>query len=338
MKILLLSILIFFSFNYINAQCYPDRHSTSVYDSWVSDEKKNNPNTIRGISHWIMYDLGSTYYLGQSHFWNLNDPDRLEQGIKNFFVDISSDGVSWKSLGEFSLTQASGESIYEGEIGPNFAGEKANYLLLTVKDSYGDGALAGFGEMKIELESAALAINLIEFMVECSVDNVPRLEWSAIADSASEYFLLEQSLNGEDWEQLVEIPVDVVNQEETYLYNADDTKDNYTYRLSSVDRDGNIQFLQLASTECKKQRSFDVWPNPFSLNAVVRLNGFENKSVNYQLHDVLGRMAKTGNLDVLSEDQSFNINSDGLASGQYVLSISDGFETYRKSIIYVAQQ
>jgi len=336
MRSILLSIIICFSLSDINAQCYPDRHSTSVYDSWLSDKKTNNPNTIRGLSHWIMYELGSTYNLGQTYFWNLNDPDRLSQGMQNFIIDISSDGTNWKELGEYSLSQATGVSTYEGEVGPDLEGEKANFILLTVKDNFSDGAVVGFSEMKIELTTAALAINLIDFIVECSIDNVPKLEWTAIADSSSEYFLLEQSINGIDWEQLSEIPVKDQGQQETYIYSAEDTPDNYDYRLSSVNKDGSIQFLQIASTQCKKIRSFDVWPNPFDVNAEVKLNGFADKNITYQLHDVLGRLAQSGDLEVMSDDQSFMITSDGLSSGKYVLSINDGFETYRKSIIFVA--
>ncbi len=336
MKLFLLTTILLLGLTEINAQCYPDRHSTSVYDSWLSDEKNPNPNTTRGLSHWIMYDLGSTYNLGQTHFWNLNDPDRLAQGMQNFYVDVSADGMTWKEIGEFSLSQASGATNYEGEVGPDFDGEKANYILITVKDNFSDGAIAGFSEMKIELTSASLAINLIDFLVECSVDNIPRLGWTAIADSSSEYFLLEQTLNGEDWEELAEIPVDNINQEQNYIYDANDSEDNYTYRLSSVDASGNIQFLQLAATTCKKDRSFDVWPNPFEVNAMVRLNGFENKDVTYQVHDMLGRIALSGNIAVRSDDESFSISSERLSSGQYILTIDDGFETYRKTIIHTA--
>jgi len=337
MKSILLSIIIIISLTKANAQCYPDRHSTSIYDSWLSDNKTNNPNTLRGISHWIMYDLGSTYNLGQTYFWNLNDPDRLNLGMQNFIIDISSDGNSWKNLGEFTLSQATGISTYEGEIGPDLGGEKANFILLTVIDNFADGSAAGFSEMKIELTQAALAINLINFKVDCSIDNIPNLEWTAIADSSSEYFLLEQSINGTNWDLISEIPVENLGQEETYIYKAKNTSENYSYRLSSIDKDGSIQFLQLAATQCKKERSFDVWPNPFDITAEVRLNGFEDKKITYQLHDVLGRLAQSGTLEVGSDDQIFNISSEGLSSGKYVLSINDGFETIRKSVIYLAQ-
>lgn len=337
MRIILLVIAsLLFSVS-VNAQCYPDRHSTSVYDSWISSEKKSNPNTSREASHWIMYDLGSTYFLGQSYFWNLNDPDRLGQGMKNFFVDVSSDGNNWTSLGEFSLSQATGETTYQGEQGPDFGGEKATYLLITIKDTYGDGAQAGFGEVKIQLESAALAINLIDFNINCSVDNVPELSWSAIADSSSEYFLLERSIDNTNWEEVKEVPVTAINQEEEYSYKAENTPDNYSYRLSSVNQNGDIQFLQVAATECKKLRSIDVWPNPFTVNAVVRLNGFSQKDISYQMHDMLGRLAQSGKFSVDTDDQTFNIGNQGLSSGQYVLTVDDGFQIYRKTIMYLAR-
>lgn len=338
MRSFLLSIIILLSLTKANTQCYPDRHSTSIYDSWLSDTKTNNPNTIRGISHWIMYDLGSTYNLGQSYFWNLNDPDRLTMGMQNFIIDISSDGTTWKELGQFTLTQGSGISTYEGEEGPDLQGEKANFLLLTVLDNFADGSTAGFSEMKIQLTQAALAINLIDFKVDCSSDNIPSLEWTAIADSSSEYFLLEQSIDGISWDLLSEIPVKTLGQEETYLYKAENTPENYSYRLSAVDNDGSIQFLQLAATQCKKERSFDIWPNPFDVSAEVRLNGFEDKNISYQLHDALGRLAQSGTVEVGSDDQVFSITSEGLSSGQYILSINDGFKYYRKPVIYVAQK
>jgi len=336
MRILILAIISLFVLDSANGQCYPDRHSTSVYDSWVSNQKQISPNNIRGNSHWILYDLGNTYYLGQTYFWNLNDPDRLSQGMKNFFIDVSSDGVNWSTLGEFSIAQASGLTTYEGESGPNLSGEKANYLLLTIKDTYGDGVQAGFSEMKIQLESAPLAVNLLDFKVRCSFDNIPELSWSAIADSASEFFVIERSLNGINWEELDEIPVTAINREETYNYMAENTPENYSYRLSSVNKNGDIQFLQLASTECKKLRSIDVWPNPFSVNAVVRLNGFAQKNITYQMHDMLGRLAQSGKFSIETDDQTFNLNNDGLSSGQYVLTVDDGFQTFRKTIMYLA--
>ena len=337
MKTILLAIASILYLNSVNAQCYPDRHSTSVYDSWVSDEKTNNPNTIRGQSHWIMYDLGSTYNLGQTYFWNLNDPDRLDQGIKNFYVDVSADGTNWKEIGEFSIAQADGQTTYQGEAGPDFEGEKATFLLITIKDTYGTGAQAGFGEMKIQLESAALAINLINFNASCSFDNIPQLSWSAIADSSSEYFIIERSLDNVNWEEVKEVPVTAINKEEEYSYQAENTPDNYSYRLSSVDMNGHIQFLEIASTECKKLRTIDVWPNPFTINAVVRLNGFSQKNISYQMHDMLGRLAQSGKFSVDTDDQTFNIGNEGLSSGQYILTVDDGFQTFRKTIMYLAR-
>lgn len=337
MKIFILTLASLFYLQTITAQCYPDRHNTSVYDSWVSVEKKSNPNTIRGNSHWIMYDLGSTYYLGQTYFWNLNDPDRLGDGMQNFYVDVSSDGNNWRPLGEFTIPQASGETTYQGESGPDLGGEKAKFLLITIVDTYSDGVQAGFSEMKIQLESAALAINLIDFNVRCSVDNIPELQWSAIADSSSEYFVIERSLNEVDWEQITEVPVTQLNQEENYSYQAQNTEENYIYRLSSVNQDGDVQFLKLATTECKKARSVDIWPNPFTTNAVVRLNGFAQKNISYQVHDMLGRLATSDQLKIDTDDQTFNIGNEGLSSGQYVLTIDDGFQIYRKTIMYLAR-
>ena len=59
----------------LSAQCYMDRHNTNWHDAWVSCQTDMSPNTSRGLGHWIMYDLGYTYILGDIHVWNINDPD-----------------------------------------------------------------------------------------------------------------------------------------------------------------------------------------------------------------------------------------------------------------------
>lgn len=134
----------------VNAQCYPDRHSTSWYDGWISCETSANPNTLYGDTHWILYDLGYDYVLKDTQLWNTNVPDQLDYGINEYHIDYSLDGTTWINLGTFNLTQASGRSIYEGEEGPDFNEAKARYVLITPISNYG-GDCFGFSELKINI-------------------------------------------------------------------------------------------------------------------------------------------------------------------------------------------
>ena len=129
--------LICFSISEAHAQCYPDRHNTTWYDGWVSCDMAESPNAPRGLSHWILYNLGSPYTLGESHIWNSNHPDFLGRGLKDIIIDYSLDGVRWNELGMFTLSQATGLTTYEGEEGPDFKQIEAQYILITAISNYG---------------------------------------------------------------------------------------------------------------------------------------------------------------------------------------------------------
>lgn len=152
MKHIYLYIALFFisSLQILEAQCYPDRHSTNWFDGWVSCEPSPNPISSYGETHWIMYDLGYNYVLNETRFWNANEPKNLNFGINEFNIDYSLDGVTWDTLGTFNLDQASGSSTYQGSEGPSFNATKARYVLITPTSNFG-GDCYGLSELKISI-------------------------------------------------------------------------------------------------------------------------------------------------------------------------------------------
>jgi hypothetical protein len=151
MKQIILFIFILLQTCTILAQCNMDQHSTTWYDSWSSCVPKASPNVIRGNGHWIMYHLGHTYALSQSHWWNGNEPSNLQNGIKRMSIDISQDGVNWTEVLTMELPIASGKNTYEGFDGPSLEKVTAKYILLTALENHG-GPCYSFGEMKINVE------------------------------------------------------------------------------------------------------------------------------------------------------------------------------------------
>ncbi len=133
----------------LQSQCYQDRHSTVANDAWVSCELSENPNPDRPRSHWIMYDFGHLYALHTSHLWNVNIPERTNEGISEAVIDYSIDGNTWYEWGIINLDQANASGYYEGEEGPDFNGLKAKYILITVISTHGSDC-AGLSEIRIE--------------------------------------------------------------------------------------------------------------------------------------------------------------------------------------------
>ena len=169
----------------IDAQCFPDRHNTSEEESWLSCQLKESPNPERGNSHWIMYDFGDSYELGQSHFWNLNVPEKTNAGISTAMIDYSLDGVNWTEFGSFNLAEANASGFYEGEEGPDLGGIVAQFVLITITENFG-GECFGFSEMRIATTGVTVSVDELASIVEnMSVQPNPALETTQLNFNAS---------------------------------------------------------------------------------------------------------------------------------------------------------
>ncbi len=133
---------------------YTDRHSQIVTDAWISTQKTVSPNASRGNIHWLSYDLGDTYALQQTKFWNLNMIDSLRAGAKDIIIDYSIDGITWVEFGRYDLEKGSGSTMYEGQNGPNFSGLIARYILINIMTNHGHPTQAGLAEFKVNVAPA----------------------------------------------------------------------------------------------------------------------------------------------------------------------------------------
>jgi hypothetical protein len=132
------------------AQCYPDRHNTTLNNQWISCTSTQNPNPTRGTSHWIQYSLEEIKALGDVHLWNVNMPDHLDDGSNSIAIDVSVDGSNWTEVYMGNLPQAAGSSIYEGLSVVDLQGTSARYIVLTALTNHG-GSCYGLGEVRIQL-------------------------------------------------------------------------------------------------------------------------------------------------------------------------------------------
>lgn len=140
----------------VQAQCFPNRHSTNFFDGWISCEPAKSPNSLRPPGHFIMYDFGKVYELGQMQIWNTNDPAHLDWGMRDVAIDYSANGENWIHAGDFTFPQASGLSTYEGAAGPYLNKVEGRFLLITALNNYG-GICYGLSEMKVSAEEVIIS-------------------------------------------------------------------------------------------------------------------------------------------------------------------------------------
>jgi len=170
-KNLLLVLIIISGINKLNGQQFPDRHNTSKENTWISCTPKQNPNPVHGVSHWIMYDLGTTYALYESTIWNVNAYGYLENGMQDLQIDYSLDGENWKSWGRYYLDQSNGLSTYEGQAGPDFNGTVMRYLLITGTSNYGGNC---YGISEFRAQSTPVTISSVDDLSELGLNITAR--------------------------------------------------------------------------------------------------------------------------------------------------------------------
>ncbi len=115
-----------------------DQLLPTSHDSWLSCSAQPHPyiDAYQGSNyHWIHYDLGDQYLLGQTHIWNYNVPDSTQYGFINVAVHYSLDGTDWDLMGEYSWTPATGNGNYSGFAGPDFGNLSARYVVFTSLDT-----------------------------------------------------------------------------------------------------------------------------------------------------------------------------------------------------------
>ena len=148
--------LVFFDVQVVTGQAFPDRHSTSKQDAWISCSTSPSPNEVRGEGHWILYDFGETYALQQSVFWNLSNPEYFTAAARDMVIDYSIDGVTWVEFGRFSVDDPSASAFYQGHEGPDFGGLVTRFLLITILSNHG-GECSGFSELKIDAKPSLIS-------------------------------------------------------------------------------------------------------------------------------------------------------------------------------------
>ena len=213
-NIIIIIFLLAVSLQMSVAQCFPNRHSTNFFDGWISCELAENPNLLRGKSHFIMYDYGKVYALGQVEIWNANDPAHLDWGMRDVVIDYSLDGTNWVEAGHYTFPQGTGLSTYEGAEGPHLNDIEARYLLITGISNYG-GDCFGLSEIKISAEE--VIISDIEDVTDLTCVGVT-LYPNPFTDKLT--FTLEPGCSGDLAYQLYDAAGKIVHSATTDLVNG----------------------------------------------------------------------------------------------------------------------
>ncbi|MFK7934957.1 MAG: PA14 domain-containing protein [Saprospiraceae bacterium] len=329
-----------------------DKHSNQTVDSWLSCSPAPNPNSMRGMGHWIMYDFNDIYQLYDMQIWNYNVENETERGFREVAVDYSLDGVVWQNLGTQTWGEATGVKSYEGLTGLNFSGKTAQYVVFTALSNYGDDNCSGFSEISmtarpcqpagtacddfnagtdndqfnnncecIGQSNGALAVDILALTAEWKGSNV-LVEWTVENESNGTYYEIQRSLDARQFESIGLLRGSSKSGEKTKYQLVDNKGGNLAnelyYRIKSMEVSGEESFSNTVSVErpgnSKRLRINDLYPNPFSEQITIAFSTPLATEVNLQIFDVRGQLVRSL-LDTEIEKGEYQYSWDGKDSG-----------------------
>jgi hypothetical protein len=178
----------------------------------------------------------------------------------------------------------------------------------------------------------ALPIELLSFTATPD-DDMVLLEWITAAEINNDFFTIERSLNGRNFEIVAVIASQAEGgfSNQKLWYSAWDTNPesgmNY-YRLKQTDFDGSFEYSDVIGVYFEVQSNvlFNLFPNPNSGNGFnIILNGlrpFENLTL--QIVDMFGKTvyATSERADDIGGMQAYIIPAGRLKSGIYLVTIT----------------
>jgi hypothetical protein len=121
---------------------------------WLSaqdDLKSKGTGETHGAS--VYWDLGAIYTLGSANIWNYNQynttyGDFTKRGMKDVYIYVSNDGLSWTLVEHLEFAQASGAADYPGFTHDFVGGVTTRWVGFAIDDNWGDPGYVGLSEVQ----------------------------------------------------------------------------------------------------------------------------------------------------------------------------------------------
>jgi len=194
-------------------------------------------------------------------------------------------------------------------------------------------ALTSFSDFSIGFGGAALPIELTTFQANCSDNNTVDVTWSTASEHNTNYFRVDKSRNGSQWDVLGTIGA---AGNSTYMIDYALTDQfpnpgiNY-YRLTQYDLDGVFETFDVQAAVCKDQQAgtaLSSYPNPSSgdFNVDLQTDELEGEGV-LMVSDAKGAVVYSQNINIINGTNNYIIQRFEAEPGIYYISVKSGAST-----------
>lgn len=289
----------------------------------------------------------------------------IHNGFDGLRVEYSTDrGRNWQPLGNqitpgwynFRNNNLDGAAFPVGSA--YFTGNRANweefkfnlsflagqpdvaFRFVFIADDNGSHAGVALDDVTIQKYEGELVTKLLNFTGSFPNGENVRLDWSTQPEYYCRQFEVERSVNGRDFERIATVNATgiLTTALQSYQHTSLALKNLYFYRLRVINENeptgynhvfySPIVVMQRRPSDALVNR---VFPGPFGNTINVTFNGNIEKTVEYELFDIAGRLVQRGKADNPGVFLSIDTGAR-LAKGAYVLRLRESggtFETFK---------
>jgi len=190
----------------------------------------------------------------------------------------------------------------------------------TVSIDSGDG----FGDMyAMDDQQTRLPIVLLSFMAQVNGSRI-QLKWSTASELDNDYFTIERSSNGTDFEPILYVPGKGTSEENNIYVAIDDSpiSGRSYYRLKQTDFNGTFDYSEMVSVVYGVNGEFSFGLKVNSINAGEKLGVWFKNVVGiprFMIRDIRGKMV----MDKTLSPEITEIEETGqLSAGIYFLTVN----------------
>lgn len=263
-----------------------------------------------------------TYYLGAFQF-----------GAKNFQPQFSviSPAGPWLDFGTaVTFPGAGGAVMFTNESLPALADNQPNVWvrMLSTSTPVGNG-----GDYIDEIEVLGtplvpLSVNIADFTVKTN-NSQNILNWGTASENNSRDFELQTGTDGATFSTIATIATKAINgnsnEKLNYSYvDADPAVGHNFYRLKMSDKDGQVIYSKVVDLlNTLTTEPVNIYPNPAKDVVNIDLFATYEYTATISLTDMLGKLVKKVNVQVVSGNNHIVTDMKGMVTGIYTLQISN---------------
>lgn len=194
-------------------------------------------------------------------------------------------------------------------------------------------------------QNAPLPVDLLYFNVDCIDQNAYIFRWATATENNNDFFTLEKSSDGINWNFLSKIPskgnsssIQKYSSIANNMNESIETSSLLYFRLKQTDYDKKNTYSDIIYAECNNKTSCMVreFPNPNTGRFTVDLIDFEqnNKPIELTITNVIGSLIeqRTTTINEQKHQEFFNLSNQPL--GIYYLLIKSSDNLIVKKIMH----